>query len=126
MVSSFFVKNQGLVPALGFSHAGIFVSPPTVTNLGGSVGTFSVGVYLSTNSVITTDDQLLKISSTGALLAGQSFTFDTSSFDTVFLNPTTPTEKYWIGFIADYGNLVLESNENNNVGPAKEFRISNP
>lgn len=87
----------------------------SLQNAGGTASSAShVGIFLSTNSQISTFDILLADVSVPALNAGQSQTVDVSLvFDgTALIGPGSHTLYY--GAIADHREVVLEANENNN------------
>ena len=79
-----------------------------------SAAASTAGVYLSTDSTITTSDTLLATISTPSLSAG---TFVTENISLTLSAPTT-AGTYYIGVIADSGNVVAESNESNNASNA--------
>ncbi|MHC5065455.1 MAG: CARDB domain-containing protein [Planctomycetota bacterium] len=88
------------------------------------------GVHLSTDEFITSSDPSLHSFVTPALNAGQSIRRATATHVTVPV-ATTPGS-YWIGYMADSTNLVLESNEGNNgvstpltvIAPAPDLIVS--
>ncbi|KAF0188895.1 MAG: YD repeat-containing protein, partial [Gammaproteobacteria bacterium] len=98
-------------PANGLTGATISVTD-TVRNQGqGSItASFRVGYYLSADAVITTADTRVGTRSVAKLAA------NTSKSGTV--NVTVPSTlapgTYYIGAIADYANVRLEEDENNN------------
>jgi subtilase family serine protease len=69
-----------------------------------------VGVYLSTDSTITTADKLIGTDAVAALLAGQA----SNEGGTFALSALTPGT-YYLGVVADYDKKVAELNENNNT-----------
>jgi hypothetical protein len=75
-------------------------------------GTFDIGVYLSTDTAITTSDRRVGEVVESAITAGQTKTYA--------LNCQIPTDlangTYYWGVIADSGGFVVESNEGNNTG----------
>ena len=86
----------------------------TVTNQGvTTAGAFWVGLYLSTDNVITTDDTFLGSRSVNGLSAGNGSTHNTNNVQI----PDVAGGNYYIGAIADYQNIVEESDENNNSRP---------
>lgn len=91
------VKNQGTSTAIGFA----------------------VGLYLSTDPIMTTADTLLAGRSGLSLAPGASSTGTT----TVTVPSTLQAGTYYLGAIADYGNARAESNESNNTitGPSVVF-----
>ncbi|MGI4873785.1 MAG: CARDB domain-containing protein [Janthinobacterium lividum] len=71
----------------------------------------TMGYYLSTNTVLDASDVLLS-SNTISSIAGNSYS---SVYGSATIPATTPTGTYYILFVADYLNQLVESNENNNV-----------
>ncbi|EHR69450.1 CARDB domain-containing protein,subtilase family protease [Burkholderiales bacterium JOSHI_001] len=84
----------------------------TVRNAGlGAAAASTLGIYLSTDAVITGTDTLLATVAVPALAAGAS-----SAFSGTLIVPTTVAAgRYRVGAIADSANVVLESNETNNT-----------
>ena len=81
-------------------------------NLGiNNPGSFSVGLYLSTDAVITTNDQRLATRTVSLPSPGQVNTAVTP----LTIPLTTPPGRYHLGAIADYQNAIAESNEWNNA-----------
>lgn len=112
-----------------FSSNGItFYSNVTVQNSGtDNANASTLGVYLSTNSTITTSDYLVETVSVPALSGGAtsslSFNFDPAAVTGV------PGGNYYIGFLADANSNVTESDENNNtdcVSPSASITIVGP
>lgn len=100
------------------------VTSPIVENEGSLVaGNFSVGCYLSTDVTITTSDTLLHSVLVRGLSAGGYFPFPATSFHSLGISNRLPSGTYWIGFIADHGGVVRESDEANNASPAGQLRI---
>ncbi|HEY9173699.1 MAG TPA: CARDB domain-containing protein, partial [Verrucomicrobiae bacterium] len=84
----------------------------SVQNLGvNNPGSISVGLYLSSDAVITTNDQRLATRTVSVPSPGQINTATT----TVTIPLTTPPGRYHLGAIADYQNAIAESNEWNNA-----------
>ncbi|MCB2376162.1 T9SS type A sorting domain-containing protein [Hymenobacter sp. BT635] len=87
----------------------------SITNQGNATAAYSsVGFYLSTNTTLDTNDQLLTSAYGGQL------TSNYPSYRNVTTNvpPGTTPGTYYILFAADYQNVVSESNEQNNVASA--------
>ncbi len=83
----------------------------TARNQGvGESGSFSVGIYLSTDNVITTSDRLIGSRSISNLAASASNSANTTVTVPANLTPRT----YYIGAIADYDSKRAETNETNN------------
>jgi len=72
-------------------------------------GAFTVGIYLSTDATITTGDTLIGSRAVAGLLAGQSDNANTS-----VTIPAITAGVYYIGALADSGNVVPEISESNN------------
>ena len=83
---------------------GSFTIANTVMNQGTTItsNTFSVGVYLSTDTTITTADTQLNIRTVFSLAAGASDSGSLTVIIPTYLAPGT----YYIGAIADYGNEI--------------------
>jgi subtilase family serine protease len=81
-------------------------------NQGSAVASQSAtGYYLSTNTVFDGNDIFLGNSQAGTLFGGSS-----QSMGTALVIPgNTPTGTYYVLFIADHVNGIVESNETNNV-----------
>ena len=75
----------------------------------GSATASYVGFYLSTDSTITTDDIFIGDRYVSALIGGAE-----SYADTTLTIPGGLNGYYYLGAIADYSNLVSETDENNN------------
>lgn len=70
-----------------------------------------VGIYLSTDPIITTADTMIGGSYTGPLAAGASLTTNIGTA----IPGNLPPGSYYLGAIADYANSEPESNETNNA-----------
>ena len=84
----------------------------TVKNQGsGESGGFYTSLYLSTDAIINTSDRALTTFYVSPLAAGalRTYTIKTN------IPTSTPPGNYYVGAIADTGNRVGESNENNNA-----------
>jgi hypothetical protein len=85
----------------------------TVRNQGnGPSGTFTNRVYLSTNSIISTGDVLVRSISNFSLNPGAGVTWTAVSFT---IPTTLAPGSYYVGVIVDATNVVPESNEGNNT-----------
>jgi subtilase family serine protease len=83
-----------------------------ITNQGNTTAAYSsVGYYLSTNTTLDANDQLLSSSYGGQLTTN----YPTYRSVTTNVPPGTAPGTYYILFAADYQNVVSESNETNNV-----------
>jgi hypothetical protein len=92
----------------------------TVTNQGGGGAVAStVTFYLSTDATITSSDIKVADKAVTALAAGGS--------QTVSVTYTLPTSlaagKYYVGAIADSGNVLVESNETNNAKAGNQMTV---
>ena len=96
------VLNQG-IGAVGTLSVG--------TDLSATASAVRVGLYLSSNSTITSKDLLLVAVPITAIGPGQAITL---SVDAV-LPTSVKAGTYWIGAIADYSNGVREADEVNNT-----------
>ncbi|HEV2562012.1 MAG TPA: CARDB domain-containing protein, partial [Rhizomicrobium sp.] len=93
-----------------------------INNVGSSAAASSTaGIYLSTDSTITTSDTRINTHATPSLAAGAS------DIESVVLTlPTTLTPgTYYIGAIADYTNTIAESDETNNASSAIPIILGN-
>ena len=83
----------------------------TINNLGTAAAASTTGIYLSTDSTITTSDTLLTTHATPALAAGGSDSEAVSLSFPAHLAPGT----YFVGVIADHNGQIGESGETNNA-----------
>ncbi len=94
-----------------------------VDNFGvGAASSSTSGIYLSTDSIITTADTLLTTESVNAIV-GKGYTNRSVS---VTIPVTIATGSYYIGAIADYNNAIAESNETNNTSIGVPVSIAKP
>ncbi len=94
--------------------------PVTVKNQGtGTSGLFYVGLYLSTDSGITTSDTFLGDEYISSLAAGAQLTYNTT-----ITIPDNITGTYYIGAIADTKNKIIESDKSNNSFAASPTTIA--
>lgn len=85
----------------------------TVTNQGGDAGESEAGVYLSTDAVITTGDQLL------GTVAVPELAVSTSHADSLDLTlPEFTAASMYLGVLADHGGNLEESDEADNAAAA--------
>jgi uncharacterized repeat protein (TIGR01451 family) len=97
-------------PAAGAQGSTISITN-AVSNAGcGDIPTSIIGLYLSTDPIITTSDIRVGTRSTPTMLPGVTSTGVT----TVTLSATLPSATYYLGAIADYNNTVVEGSEGNN------------
>jgi len=91
-----------------------FYNNVIVSNSGTTTsGTATLGVYLSSNNTVNTSDYRVATASIPALSGGTTSSHNLS-FNTATVTGV-PAGNYYVGLIADSGNTVTESNENNNV-----------
>ncbi|MBI4651110.1 hypothetical protein HY745_07485 [Candidatus Desantisbacteria bacterium] len=109
-------------PSSGVTGTSISISS-TVKNQG--VGTMSasyIGLYLSTDAIITTSDRRIGTQSIASLAAGAE--------STVTINAAIPSNlsarTYYIGAIADYNNSNKEIIETNNALTGNTINITKP
>jgi uncharacterized repeat protein (TIGR01451 family) len=87
----------------------------TLSNIVQNIGTgnpsyFNVGLYLSTDATITTNDIRVGVQQINGLVPGGSFTGSV----VVAISPTTTAGLYYLGAIADFTENIAEANETNN------------
>jgi subtilase family serine protease len=93
----------------------------SVTTVNGAAY-FSVGIYLSADETITTADRWIGSRSVASLASGATSTLDTTVLIPNALVPGT----YYIGAIADYGNVVVEYDETNNTLAGNQIVVGGP
>jgi subtilase family serine protease len=107
------VQNQSISPStLGQGNSMRLFS--VLENLGNTSATNArTGYYLSTNTTLESSDLLLGFSAGDTEIPGGA----TSDYQhSVFTIPaTTAPGAYYILFVADYNNTIIETNETNNV-----------
>ena len=96
-------------------------------NLGNAIsGASTAGIYLSTDSTITTSDTLLATVNSGTLATvSQPGYYDHQTVSVTLPANLTPGT-YYIGGIADYNNHVSESNESNNTYDVVRITVAPP
>jgi subtilase family serine protease len=110
-------------PSTGLAGGAITVSNTvSAAPTGGGASAFSVGIYLSTDNVITTSDILIGGRGIDGLASGASSPADT----TVTIPTSVAPGTYYIGAIADSYNSVAESNEANNALAGNQITITGP
>jgi hypothetical protein len=93
-----------------------------INNTGtGAAAASTAGIFLSTDSTITTSDTLLNTHATPALAGGAS---DLETALLVFPAALTPGT-YFVGVIADYIGQVAENNETNNASSGIPIILGN-
>jgi len=105
------VASSLTAPSSGTAGTSISIGD-TVTNSGmAAAGAFDVGIYLSTNNVISTSDTLLGSRTVTSLAVGAG----SNGLGTITLPGNLASGTYYLGAIADDSDAVIESNEANNV-----------
>ena len=84
----------------------------------------NVGIYLSTNDVISTSDTLLTTKSFSGLDAG--YYFNDASVSVVIPGWVAPGSTYYLGVVADYDEMVGESSGTNNASEAVAITTTDP
>ncbi|MEM9991877.1 MAG: CARDB domain-containing protein, partial [Bacteroidota bacterium] len=113
-------KQKGLFVVQGCAFN---VIGAQIRNVGSATAAASeVGFYLSTDQNFTTADYFLGSTNVGALAPNQLATISWSAN----LPSGVPAGTYYLGFIVDYANVVIESNEanNNECGWANQIHVS--
>lgn len=103
---------------------GIITGRGAIVNAGDSTAAGSVlSVYLSQDATITGEDTRLGSLQIPSLTSGYLI-----DFEMLFALPEPPEENetYYIGVIADSGDAVLETDEENNASQAIAFSINTP
>jgi len=85
----------------------------------GAAGKMTLGIYLSADSVITTNDLLLRSWVLSGLAADAR---NTSTFE-VSLPPALPLGAYYLGLIVDELDEVIETREDNNVIASRPIEV---
>ncbi|MDE5443681.1 matrixin family metalloprotease [Bradyrhizobium sp. CSA207] len=98
-----------------------------MVNFGKAVAAASTsGLYLSTDSTITTGDTLLTtVASPGLTVNGAPGYFDHQTISLALPGNLAPGT-YYIGGIADYTNAIAESNETNNNHSVTQITVAGP
>jgi Secretion system C-terminal sorting domain/CARDB len=78
-------------------------------------GTFMNGVYMSTDNSITTTDELIYTFEVSSLAANGGSTTSNITIPMSSLEGLTDGTSYYLGFISDYNNTIVEMDENNNA-----------
>jgi subtilase family serine protease len=104
------VATEVTGPATGTAGATIAVTSTTMNQGEEAAGAFEVGIYLSTNTTITSLDRRIGYCSAESLDGGSTF----SCGGDVTVPAEMPSGTYWVGIIADDQHTVTESNEGNN------------
>jgi uncharacterized repeat protein (TIGR01451 family) len=108
------------VPATAVTGSTLTLSN-VVRNLGTDNAPVSaLGVYLSTDPIITTSDTRIGAPSIAAIIAGQSITNGTA----VYIPNYVTAGSYYLGVIADYANALPETDEVNNILTANAIDIT--
>jgi uncharacterized delta-60 repeat protein len=94
----------------------------TITNIGPAAAAASTtGIYLSTDSTITTSDTLIVTQATPALAGGVS---DVEAASLLFPTDLAPGS-YFVGVIADHNGQIAESGEANNASSGVPVVLGN-
>ena len=80
---------------------------------------FYVGIYLSTDTTITTGDRYIGRSWVGGLNGSSGYSFT----ETVTVGAAVPPGTYYVGYIQDYDGAIAESAENNNASALTTRRL---
>ncbi len=111
-------------PTPYFVGQSVTMNPWTVRNQGnGPTGTFTNRVYLSTNSIISTSDTLVRSIGNFALNPGAGVNWIGVSFT---IPSNLPFGTYYVGVIVDATFVVPESNEGNNTRASSAITIFVP
>ena len=120
-VASFTLNNTSV------TNSGRITFNYTISNIGTSTAAASfAGLYLSSDSTITTSDQLVEVLNTPSLGSGLVDVESNKPWDLSTLLTALAPGNYWLGLIADYNNGVSEGNESNNASAAVEFTVTAP
>jgi CARDB/Fibronectin type III domain len=91
----------------------VSISAFTLANVGAvASGSFTVGLYLSSDPVLTPDDVRMTEDVHPGLAAGASEVYPGGSLP---IPSSTPVGSYYVGFLVDYTAVIAESNEGNNA-----------
>ena len=116
VVSDLDVTSKPALKIVWAAAGGSFKLTYDITNHGtvGTTPASHAGIYLSTDSTITSADRLIAVDDVAGLLSGA-----TSSEGGTFVMPgNVAAGNYYIGVIADYDNAVKETDEANNTSKA--------
>lgn len=108
--------NQTSIP---YRDDRVVVSWDVVNQGSAAAGQSVAGVFISTDSIITSDDVLLDDNSSGELSAGEGVSESSTFRMSSSISPGT----YWIGVVADYERDVKEGIESNNVGGVTQVTV---
>ncbi|MEM7520572.1 MAG: S8 family serine peptidase, partial [Pseudomonadota bacterium] len=132
-VGTYTLSGAALAPDYAAENLAVTNSTPTfgeavnlsfdARNLGPDTGPIGVefGVYLSTDSTVTTADRFVEMLSTDNITAVGA-TDALASLGTLGMADLTPGT-YFLGVIADAGNNIAENNEANNVSNVVQLTI---
>ena len=87
-----------------------------------AAGSSTSGIYLSTDSTISTSDTLLVTDAVASIAAG-SYSSESVS---ITIPGTLAAGTYYLGAIADYNNAIAESNETNNPSVGVAITVTVP
>lgn len=115
------IRNLTL-PAYPVTEGGILYPKLLITNDGNEVAQASnVGFYISYDSLLNSQAQFVGASSFRALKAG----YEDTLTGYVKLPDSLPLSRYYLFAVADYNDVVPESNESNNI-VFKRFSVGQP
>ena len=116
------LKMTDIVSSKSVDNGGSMYISCKIKNEGNKISsTSNIGVYLSTDTLVSNDDILLKFSNGGILKSQEFYTFSS----VLTFSKNIPNGNYYLLFDADYTKTILESNENNNI-VYSPFIISDP
>jgi hypothetical protein len=121
-----FPESVTIFPSTGVVDEAIQVSSFTTTNQGQGTtgGAVRIGLYLSTDSVITAADTLAETFTTSLALppgGSASFPFEGEIFVDI---PKVAPGTYFVGYLADDVGQVFETNEANNYVSAASAQLT--
>ncbi|HEU0200709.1 MAG TPA: CARDB domain-containing protein [Burkholderiaceae bacterium] len=110
------------VPAGGFLDINDLVS-----NLGyTAAGAFEIGIYASTDNVVTTADTLVARRSVATLAAIGGGTHTNQIWHSAHFPRALPAGAYYLAAIADHADAIVEGNEANNVSAPVAVNVVAP
>jgi len=100
--------GDSITIAMAIGNTGLDASP-----------NYRVNIYLSSDSTITTGDQLLCYSDRLSLSGNTVLNVQVTC-----MVPTVPLGTYYVGYVIDPENILPETNERDNVGVDLDFRLT--
>jgi aryl-phospho-beta-D-glucosidase BglC (GH1 family) len=107
-------------PLSTFTRSNISINTTIMNGGDAPSGVFYVGIYLSPDSVITTNDIRVDTRYVSSLLAHEIKSFS----GTTFISNNFPPGTYYIGAIVDYKNDRIEADETNNALAGNKIIVS--